>query len=674
MAIKSISKAACLGLFFAMIPWGAAHAKGSQEVVEQSGLFILEGFQQAVGLDYAYSGHTNNSAGGGANSSQSKLAEIYQVQTGLSILDPHLLNFALSGDVGLEQLWNSIQGRAASNGNNTRYQYNLAVNVLDRSWHPLSIFSSRSSDTVVATFSPSFETTQVRNGIEAYFVKKEFTSKFRYETNTLDIHGGTADTSTTTDLFMGSAGYKFRDINFLSVNYSLTGAQSTGTGQVQKSYGHSIGLSDTLFFGPGRRYSLASEYISLQSSSAGLPQSSVNWNETFDASLGKALNTRLDYRHTSNSTAVSPGLEQVYTTDAFSGQLTHRLYQSLTTRLVGSYVKTDLPGGTESRYSGLAGLQYHKNLPDRNSLKIGINGRHDVTDRSGTATERPIINEPHTVNQANEVIALGIPGRVKVPLTVQGFLTPPNLPPLPPTSPDQIFVEGVDYTVDYQAGTIRWGLFLPRIPNIVVSYTSLLDPSVKYSSDSLDLTSSLSLLGGRLLVNGYYSTVSQTITSGDSQNGLFDTTVATVNLQAFLENHSYTVEYSNFDSGTTKYQYLEGGWQYDPMSGALKLQARDRYTMNAATGRSAGSTNNSFTAAASWLTNLRDTALLQLSANFIDSRSDKLGAQDSIFLQSSLRAPFNKLVVSLVGSVGWRFSGSSSSRDDNLRLQIMRFF
>ena len=205
------------------------------------------GLQQWGGWSYQYAGHHSENADFTSN----RLEETYHLQTGLAILNTHLINFTLSGDVGFRQTMNSSDVSGTSTGNNTSYQYALDGSALDRSWHPVNIFSSRQIERVVAPFTPTFDSTSSRSGVDAFFVRGPFTAKFRYKTNTLEITGVGADSKTTSDAFQATGSHNYRDVNNLTVSASLSGSKSAGGGLVQKGYGNSVQLGDNLYFGAG---------------------------------------------------------------------------------------------------------------------------------------------------------------------------------------------------------------------------------------------------------------------------------------------------------------------------------------------------------------------------------------------------------------------------------------
>jgi hypothetical protein len=280
----------------------------------------------------------------------------------------------------------------------------------------------------------------------------------------------------------------------------------------------------------------------------------------------------------------------------------------------------------------------------------------------------------HTVTQLNQVITLDIAGPLKVgSVTIQGFAVPPLNPQLDP--PTLTFIENVDYQIDYPLGRITWIGLVPAVPNIVVAYTVQFDPSVKYSTDTLSLSSTLSLADGRYAVSGLIYNQAQQVLSGQSQLGLFDTRIAQLRFQGYAGENTYNLEYSDYASGRSKYRYLEGWWQYNHVTPGMSLQlmARDRFTMYEATNAASGYTDNSLNTSASYSRDISDWARAMLTFTFLDQRG-KNGTSDSFSLRATLRARFNRLTVTLLGSSGWRINENSTNRDDYIRIELKRYF
>jgi hypothetical protein len=235
----------------------------------------------------------------------------------------------------------------------------------------------------------------------------------------------------------------------------------------------------------------------------------------------------------------------------------------------------------------------------------------------------------------------------------------------------------VDYQVDYQLGRITWiGFPLPVVPNLVISYTVLFDPSLKYATDTGSINAALSLADGKYVLSGYYLDQKQHLISGQSQFGLYNTTTDELRLQGNFVNNTGSLEYVNYKSGPTSYSYFEGWWQYNrpaPRS-TIMLMGRDRYTMYGASGNSPGEDINSLNLSASYYRDLYEWLRCNGSLIFLDQRGGRQGSNDSISVRGGLLARFNKLTVNLLGSAGYRTMGKITSRDDYIRVEVKREF
>lgn len=654
-----------------------AHARGGTiEIVPQRGLFLLEELQQWVGFNYQFTDHnvTGNSLGYTAHNFQ----ELYHAQGSLSILNPHLLTIAMTGDVGLEQIDNSGTG-STSFGKNALYEYSVNASALDSSWHPVTLFTSHSLDTVVTPFSPTLSSTVDRSGLDLLFINTPLLTRFRYETNTLAVKGGSLDSTAASHYFDASASHNYRGINNASVDFSLNATNTTsisnGKGSDQSGHGYSFDASDTLHLGKTKQYGLTSRVQSQDVTTGGVPQKILTLSEAFSGHLGKALDVQLSYRHSENRTADQNNQELLYKTDFYDGQLRHHLFQNLDTLLVGTVSQTSLPGGSETDTSGVVGLTYQKRIGAENLLKVQGTYQRDVTDRKGAATEHVVVDERQTVELANTAFTLKLTGPV-----LQGSV---RIRSLTAGSTDQnpifrTYQEDIDYRVDYQLAVVTWGGVVPDNPVLRVSYTSLLDPSVQYATNTLNTSATLSLMNGRCLFTGAYFDQSRELISGSTQNGLFDSRSVLFRFMRIYDTQSFSFEYNDHLAGPSKFRYVEGDWQYNEQGylKTLQFEANDRYTIYGSSFSSASSNSvqNSLTASATMTREVFDLAQWLLSLNFVDERGGGSPNGDKVFVRSTFKARFNQVTLSLSGSSSWRLTGATRTRDDFFRMELKRYF
>jgi hypothetical protein len=662
----------CLLIFFCSLQ--GAHADDSVEIRQRRGLLLLGDIQQWLGLTYEYTGHDSGKNG---NYSTNKLEEIYHIDTSAAILDPHLFYIVLSGDIWFQQVGVSSSSSGSSSGNGVRYAYNFAGSAFDRRWYPINIFSSLSLDTVQSPFSPAVNTETGRHGIEFLILKDPYRLKLKYERDTLDLSGGNQNSSQVTDSVDILGSHDYRGISYTSVNATLSTQSSVSSGAKQSGTGFLFGYSNDLYLGRLKKYSITSTLQSNNLTIGGVPQETLNLCETFLGHPGKALDLELDYRYDHNRTgSVSGAPDLVFDVNSGVFLLRHRLFESLYTRLRGNLSQSKFLSGTENKYSGTAGFTYSKKLFEKSRLMVETYGTHEVTDRKLGGNEQDVVNErSHTVTQPNQVITLDHPGPLKPgSVIIRGFAVPPINPQLDPTT--LTFIENIDYQIDYPLGRITWIGPVPLVPTIVVDYIVLVDPSLKYSTDTVSLSSTLSLADGKYALSGLIYNQNQHLISGQSQFGLYDTRIAQLRFQGFLGENSFNLEYDDYTSGPSKYRYLEEWWQYNHVvpGASLQLMGRDRYTMYAATNTAAAYSDNTLNLSGTYSKDISDWSRLLLGFIVLDDRGGTSGTSDSISLRAALKMRFNRLTVNLLGSSGWRINGNSTNRDDYVRIEVKRYF
>jgi hypothetical protein len=168
----------------------------------------------------------------------------------------------------------------------------------------------------------------------------------------------------------------------------------------------------------------------------------------------------------------------------------------------------------------------------------------------------------------------------------------------------------------------------------------------------------------------------QNLISGVAQNNLRDTSIKRLRFQGLATGTTYGLEYEDYASGPSRYQFLEGWYLYTRTAPrwSLTLQTRDRYTNYDPVGLSGGYGQNTFSASANVTRSLSRAVLLSLATSFVDTRRDDKDSREAIYFKANLRARFNKMDASLTGQTSWRFYGNAATRDDYIRLDITRYF
>src|SRR6266571_3330540 len=94
------------------------------EIVQPQGLLLLGDIRQWASFGYDYSGHTS-SGGTTSGASSHHFNANYHVGTGAAILDPHLLNVELDGEIGLDQRRDSDQANNSHSSGGVDFLYSV---------------------------------------------------------------------------------------------------------------------------------------------------------------------------------------------------------------------------------------------------------------------------------------------------------------------------------------------------------------------------------------------------------------------------------------------------------------------------------------------------------------------------------------------------------------------
>jgi hypothetical protein len=650
-----------------------AYSDDTIELVEKKGFLLLQGFDQKINTSYLFTNHESNSAN--ANFSSQKGQEAYDLTTYAAIINPHLFRFSLNVEMAFQQIINESKTAGSTFSSSTRYQYGFSGSALDRSNYPISVHSSRALDTILPPFAPAINADSTTNGMELALMHDILPIKFKYERTTLDLSSGSSKSTSTSNSFSLSGTHKYREISYSGFALNVANLDSVSRGIDDKTNSFTANLNNSIFLGTKKNHTLNSTLQWSETKPGGVLQQNGSLSESLSSHFGKALDAQLAYLNSFNQTINISGKEQSQYLTSIMGSLQHRLFQSLSTRLRGSFSNNSNLGGDETRYSGLIGATYRKKLSADSMMDFDISGDHTVTDRNVSLRDRTIRDEEHIAGQPGDIIALNtlntsgkvLPGSVSILIKI----------PIPNTNPIQYLPPALftDYTVDYNLGRITQ--LAATVPNSVflITYVVRNDTSIKYSTDTLNLSGSVSFQDGKYTFSGTLVTVDQSLLSGQIQNSLRNSRIAQIRFLGNMQNQRYSLMFEDFSSGDSKYRFLEGSWEYRQQSslGSLSLQMRNRYAIYDAVGSAAARYQNTATATGSFTRALTYNSQFTLLANVSDDRSGR-GQTDLINVNANVSAQFNKLSVRLNGQTGWRFFGTLLTRDDIVRLEMSRYF
>jgi hypothetical protein len=641
------------------------------EIVQKKGLLLLQGYDHWLDTNYQF---TDNHSSGATSTSQT-VTETYNFTATAALMDQRVFEFTLGGSLGLQQVFNDLNSTGSSYGSGSIYQYSFSGTAFEESRFPLIVQSSRTLNTVTPPYSPTYTTDTTTNAAELTLLHDVLPLKFRYERDATTLESGGSTSNSTSNNYSITATHKIRDFSQTSLSLSMTNAEDSSNANTAStnnlnSNRFSASLSNSLFMGTSRNHTLQTSLQWIEENPSGVQQQLATVGSTLLSRFGKALDTQIAYQGNFTRTTDVTGDIQYESSNSITASMHHHLFNNLDTRLRVLYLQDLILGGEESRYSGLAGVNYHKLLPAASRFSFDISGEHAVIDRNVVSTILTIRNEQHTVTLQGESIPVNntegsLLSVVSVTSVNMGITT--------------LYVAGVDYTVDTSPGGIvitPGGAISPGML-ILVTYTVNYAPSLKYATDTVTLGSSLSLLEGKYLLSGTLMNQVESLLSGQSQNSLLNTRVGQLRFKGFLPpDQNYTFTYEDFDSTNSSYQFFEGLWQYKHLFSrtSLSLQAREHYEIYDPQGLLPGHDQLTSDASLALSRPVLQFMQMTLMLDMSDIRDNKQGNTDLLFFRSNLSARFNKLTITLNGQSSWRFFGSSLNRDDYVRLDVVRYF
>ena len=669
-------RTAIIGIILTVFPFSFGHAAQMVELVQQRGLLQLGELQQSVTLSYDRAAHT--ASGGSSDSATNEFKEKYHVSTEVSLLDPDLLQLFLSGDVWLDQANSSGYANGSSEG--VLYTYSVGGVAFARDPYPVNFLSSRSTNRIVTAYTSAYELTIDTNQIGVRLQNRYVPVHFEFVRSDMETSGLSQDSSSTNNTFTLTANNNFKDksVTDLSTNIS-SGSQSGGGQATTDTRNYGVTLTNTLTLDRLRRYSLSSALQTQSSVQGATTQKQIDLTENLQCLFGQALQGNLTWWYNSSKTRDININEQKLTSNSVTATLSHRLFQSLETRLSGTYRTSDLLGGTESDYGGSAAFTYRKKLPADSELTLGFSGDQLITDRNAATSQLTYTNVRFSLRPGDSVVNLNPTGALDPNSVTVGGKTNPIL-----VLPDILYHAPADYTVDAASGQIRITpggaidtILITTPVDLFISYQVNLNTSIKFSTTNMSASASLALFKNRYRLTGNITSSDQSLISGSASNAsLYSTRSDRIRFDATYPFQTVSLEYSDFESGPTQYSYGEGAWYYNRpfILSTISAHARDRYTMyGSASALSQAYSQNTAEAGAAYKRSLFSWAQASLALNYVNTSGNNIST-NYVYLRADVQGRINKLTINLYGQTIWRVSGTQDMRDDYIHLEVTRTF
>lgn len=637
---------------------------------QQRGLILLGELQQSVDLIYDYNGkHASYANSRNFSLTEHRFEEKYHLDIPYGIYSPRLLKGHLSTDFSLNQEMFSASGTSPGKGSAVNFQYSIDGILLDRKPFPVSFFSNSSRNHVQREFSGGYDLLTDSNGVGISLKNRFLPLKANYSVINSKTSGQYQDRTQDTENISVSVSNKIRDISqtdaaiFHSENRSalIGGADSARFTSSEYSVRNRLNWD-------GQKKELNSSY-KLHDSSGLINNTYSILVENFNIALGKAMDAGLEYENTHNRS-----MDQRETSNFGGAWLQHRLFQSLTTRLAFQIRQNDINNGSENDIGGSLNISYQKRLPQRSILKLNFSQRIDVIDSKRDSNTALVIDEPLTARYFEQNILINR-NVVTDSIIVRSA---------DPAKSSIRYTLGMDYWVE-QVGTQTRLIFLssPTIndgDNLFVTYNYFLNPSVKYVTYSRSIGGYISFLEGRYRLFGDFNDMNQDLLSGrDDVIRLSSQHSYRLGFDSKLESVSFGAQYLNYDSREDKHQTIEGFASHDRgfARGLLSLYMKDTYTMydvNPFAG--SGSTTyseNQLKLGMLYRKVLFGMADMKLKTDYANSRGGSI-SRDLVSVSLNMQMVVRTVIITLLSQVNWQDLGSNSTRDEQVRLELIRFF
>lgn len=476
-------------------------------------------------------------------------------------VDPKWMRFVLRGGFGFAQE-DLTQNDQSFDSNGRLLDYDLQAHLLEQKPIRLMAFGNRIQEIISREFAPRTEVRNENHGVTIRFGGLLIPSNFTYrheETFQESSFGGSiTQWNRIGENFFYQGGrhwertdldlqYRYEDVEDLirpTFSYRTQQGALFHRFLFGPDYEHDLTTTARYFYRDGPSpFASANLYAS--------EQATLRPTDSFTSSVGFIVN-REEVKQR------DVGLDEV--TTAYTGfvNLTHQLYESLTSRLISDVVVTDFPVGTEKRYEVRPSLNYRKRIPGEGLLLLGLDGRYELVDRN--AITRTVIEER---------VVTGIPFRIVIPIPIGAAV---DLSTLTVINLDKglTLSEGPDYTV---IATGPDQVILDVITtdtnrvstgnNLQVRFTFHLGAVTPMRFETLGVRTLIGFDFNWTAVSYQHEQQNQNLISGQDGTLLDDITWDTVNLQFRFQpgrtNFLLFNEYRRYDS--TPLAYRE--WQFN---------------------------------------------------------------------------------------------------------------
>jgi len=482
-----------------------------------------------------------------------------------------LFNASLSGGLKQEEYASSWRAQGVRSEDSS-YEYRLRLLFLPEHAYNFELFSSRTEPLFKEQAAVSRDSVVTSNGVGFRYRRSPYFFNARFSDDTRDSG---EDSSRVETLALSGQYFRafddFRSLGFDAAYKPVRFSNSTGLGGTAMDASlannltwHWLRLSSSVARGEREQRDTVAQRIE---------GDQWTWQERLEADLPLHFEAFLGYDYRKDESLFAgpqTGIRQFSSTSSETElRLTHRLYESLDSRIDARHGSRSSASGSSTADSLGIGFNYSKHIP-RGQVLLGASaGRSESSSRG----RNDIVEEGHP--------GLAVPGsftlakteidRPTVALFLKSPLAPFELVPLS---------EGAHYTLAELGNTLEVTLFalpprfaVPGNYEIRVSY-SLLSGAYRLRSNSRSFSASVELFDHLLTPFATYSETDSEVVEGDFPGSELDATILTAGVLFTRQPLRARFEYRDVDWQTSPYRAWLGELQYiGPLGPSTTLYA-----------------------------------------------------------------------------------------------------
>lgn len=632
----------------------------------RTGLFLLANLQQFVHLTYKFDQYKLADS----SSTQNAAYEDYYFKGDYAVLDKNILNGNFT--LGFRFKQNQFSGSGSNSSNRFSLGYGIYYDFrgvfLENKPYPLHFFVNSKTEDIAQDFGQDYTLTTDTYGLNLALQNKFLPASVGYTRSTSTTDGLDTDRKSTRDQLDFHFRHQYRisesllDLLFTKENYSPDTTESLDFNKSAELH-----FGNRLHWSEGEKVRYLNSLVQYVDAAGINDRQTLDVSENLDWDLGKALHSGLNYSY---SRYKSGNLDQQ--TNSGRAWIQHQLYQSLITQLEAMVRQTDLFPGTEQISGGRVTLGYRKNLPSDSGLSLNVYEQYQVTDRKAETDRLSVVDEPHTV-VFGEQIFLANPNAVAESIVVR------NADPLVRVDP---YVENVDYRVVQDGARTEIVVFGSGLSNIItegmgllISYDYLINPSLKFATNSWGTNAEVRILANRFRVYGSYEQTDQDLLAGQTDVVSLDSLkIYRLGGEANYRPYKLSGQYMKFESATDRHQTLNGSLHYYDLwrGGNLSLYLEDEYWWSGASQGANLDSKNTLRTGAEYRKPVLSSLLVSVRGNY----QKTTGAVDSdqVTFGGDLRWQLRKLILTVRSWAGFRRFEGDWTREEHLRMDITRYF